>query len=864
MSWNMTLEEPGADGMENVENRKDDEPSTSSPISSKNEGDFLDEKGGNQDKQNPSDGKMSSNVGNPYGPTVFLQGQEEDAKNTVPLSRTPSVNTAEYNGEVLLRPPSRYGNRIVSAVVSPSGSPAEPRKVNSTGDLDKMTSRRRPISYRGKNENMVLQLVLPVANQNNSYDHNYLTAKSIDEILENGHLKERHSRPASFNTHRDFVPNGSYINRAYSSCDFAEYAQPVPPFSPMSPGSRSIIHTPVSMSTNNDKPTPPEEKWKAFIDLLTIVLSVLYGLFIVTLGLAVYVSDLIDGTHHTAEVLSLVLVVVAFLYIFYLTLDISFYMKKKRQYDKLMERNTPDEIEMKETTDGHYEFNITLPQIVTLKKSLLHHYCFNKDRHSANFYLKVGAAAFCFGHLIHSGLLLGYQVFFLATDELYECASVVQLILDICYPIYSFLLLFFIFKFSNVIINRYIIVARFGIMHCLSSSICFWLFTIFREILEALASKEYDSDSTTSGQIAETDFSQAQALPLTAYTQKGAQALVDYFVGGPTSRRFTATCDHGDESMGNIYSTFSPYLYPFSVEFSILIVGVLYLVWQNIGMCKEAQDEDDSASSTRQCQNPSGNVDNTESNVVVHVDCQSSNRGLFMGFTILVLTIVSTILFFIAIYNNDGKQGELGITVNIVTSLIILALMLIACIFGYIQIIKLDLNTAHHNLLDDVLLFICLPAYFLNGIFSIIPAVIYKNVLGSINICLEVFQVLIQTCFLLDGVRRSSNTKELRKKKPGREMVTFLVICNVALWIMQTFEVKSHGMQDNRYDFYGKELWTILGHMCLPPDDVLQVPFVCLFGGYLEVRLRTFRPLEKAMLEYARTEILTRAKQYFY
>lgn len=83
-------------------------------------------------------------------------------------------------------------------------------------------------------------------------------------------------------------------------------------------------------------------------------------------------------------------------------------------------------------------------------------------------------------------------------------------------------------------------------------------------------------------------------------------------------------------------------------------------------------------------------------------------------------------------------------------------------------------------------------------------------------IIFKVFQVLLQTCFILDGLRRSSNTKELRKKKPGREMVTFLVISNVALWIMQTFEVKSHGMQDNRYEFYGKELWTILGHMCLP------------------------------------------------
>lgn len=47
-------------------------------------------------------------------------------------------------------------------------------------------------------------------------------------------------------------------------------------------------------------------------------------------------------------------------------------------------------------------------------------------------------------------------------------------------------------------------------------------------------------------------------------------------------------------------------------------------------------------------------------------------------------------------------------------------------------------------------------------------------------------------------------------------MVTFLVIANIGMWLLQTFEVKSHEVQDDRYDFYGKELWTILGHMCLP------------------------------------------------
>lgn len=69
---------------------------------------------------------------------------------------------------------------------------------------------------------------------------------------------------------------------------------------------------------------------------------------------------------------------------------------------------------------------------------------------------------------------------------------------------------------------------------------------------------------------------------------------------------------------------------------------------------------------------------------------------------------------------------------------------------------------------------------------------------------------------IIDGLRRCSNSKELRKRKPGREVLTFLIVCNVALWIMETFEIKSESIRSEYYDFYGKVFWSIVGHMCLP------------------------------------------------
>lgn len=169
------------------------------------------------------------------------------------------------------------------------------------------------------------------------------------------------------------------------------------------------------------------------------------------------------------QTFSLYLVIVAFIFVLYIIVDIKLFVNKKNRYIDLLEKNVPQEIELKETANGEFQLNITLPEAARIAKQLEHRYCFSKDRHSANFYLKIGAAGtivykkklfsnvhlflvFCLGHLIHSGLLIGYQIMFLTSDgdAFYECASVASLILDFIYPIYSFFLLYFIFKYSNV------------------------------------------------------------------------------------------------------------------------------------------------------------------------------------------------------------------------------------------------------------------------------------------------------------------------------------------------------------------------------------------------------------------------------
>lgn len=151
--------------------------------------------------------------------------------------------------------------------------------------------------------------------------------------------------------------------------------------------------------------------------------------------------------------------------------------------------------------------------------------------------------------------------------------------------------------------------------------------------------------------------------------------------------------------------------------------------------------------------------------------------------------------------------------------------MIIATLFAYIQTTRLDIN--HHPIskLDDILLFIAIPAFFLDTTFSMVPAIVNDSILKICIIVAQLVQVLIQTPFIIDALRRCSNDSYLRTKKPGtenatffiglligsetmilnikflsgRELVIFLTIANVSLWIFYTFSVKTAYTGDDRY-----------------------------------------------------------------
>lgn len=108
----------------------------------------------------------------------------------------------------------------------------------------------------------------------------------------------------------------------------------------------------------------------------------------------------------------------------------------------------------------------------------------------------------------------------------------------------------------SVIINEHRGLARFFLMHAIGTSLAFWVYTIVRETADAIAR----SDSEEYGVMVESLINDTLILEYN-------------------------DCGQHNTSLNTIHRQFSPYLYPFIIEYCILVVGIWYMMWANINHC---------------------------------------------------------------------------------------------------------------------------------------------------------------------------------------------------------------------------------------------------------------------------------------
>lgn len=161
-----------------------------------------------------------------------------------------------------------------------------------------------------------------------------------------------------------------------------------------------------------------------------------------------------------------------------------------------------------------------------------------------------------------------------------------------------------------------------------------------------------------------------------------------------------------------------------------------------------------------------------------------------MGIFFLVLTIMSIIIN-VVLDSREEYRDMANLEVN-VTEIVLYTAASIAVIIGMCQVRALRYDKQRNLELDNILLIVAQSGSLIFNVFTLISGHFKAEKLVLILALSKVVQLLLQTLFILDASCRVASTVEQARRKPGREVVTFLLVSNLAMWLMNALE-KSRG-----------------------------------------------------------------------
>ncbi|XP_076677082.1 proton channel otopetrin-like a isoform X3 [Andrena cerasifolii] len=271
--------------------------------------------------------------------------------------------------------------------------------------------------------------------------------------------------------------------------------------------------------------------------------------------------------------------------------------------------------------------------------------------------------------------------------------------------------------------------------------------------------------------------------------------------------------------MGTIVQDAEPYLFPFIIEYSLIGAAVIYVMWKHIGRHPRWPHQVEADLERRLEAMLSRRAVALAHAGHTRVDCVGASKGLFFGLLLLVGSLICLILFFVLIHHPDF--GLVAIYLADVSHCVLMVLSIVAIIVGFIRVQSLKFKAEEQSDLNDILLRVSAFGLFVYAVFSVIAGSLAAfthepNLLVMLTGLLSVAQVILQMLFIADVSRRRVHLPEHDRSKPGRQVVTFLLICNLTMWVIYTFESQKVMANPVQLDFYGFLAWAIVQRVTLP------------------------------------------------
>lgn len=198
------------------------------------------------------------------------------------------------------------------------------------------------------------------------------------------------------------------------------------------------------------------------------------------------------------------------------------------------------------------------------------------------------------------------------------------------------------------------------------------------------------------------------------------------------------------------------------------------------------------------------------------VDCSSSSRGLFLGILLFVTVVISLKSFYSLVQVDPNSINVL--LVSHFTEIALYTMALVSTIVAAVRMKDLKFDINERAKLEENLIGISQLGLFMYGVFSLVAGSLeYYTARGAFTIVTNILmmvQAALQTIFLFPAMRMSARKEQ--SNKPGREFVTFLLLCNFCLWVVNTFETIRPEHNSVQISIYGEDAWAIFVHISVP------------------------------------------------
>ncbi|XP_054721857.1 proton channel OtopLc-like isoform X2 [Uloborus diversus] len=432
-------------------------------------------------------------------------------------------------------------------------------------------------------------------------------------------------------------------------------------------------------------------------------------------------------------------------------------------------------------------------------------------------YLRIGSVVFGIGALISSGLEVA-SILTIPND----CMDKMNLLQPILRGLFSFLQMHFLFMSSKEMVNSFRWVRHTALMHLVATNLAIWIrVMLWESTKDWLDALHYKHNSSVEWDLAK--------FNITMHTLDSDEKHIDTERHKPYHRIHVTTsrqCNWAENlekddaegiiayhicmqnsTIGAIWEKATPYLYPLTVQYSLVAAAVIYITWTNLHTQRSKLQR--FAAVSVYGKDPSSSSSSED------VNCSGSTRGLFLGLLVLVVGLIGLILFFVLAHETDFNVLFLIASLEIG----IFGLSTLAAIIGLLQIRKMKSKTSRQRRLLELLQRVGMLAVYIYGICNIIVGGVsmtsLQNFLLFLHGTLMVTQACLQSLFIYQISKKRLSPLNL-DEKPGRQVVIFLVFINLVLWILESFTTQNQVRYELQLKFFGYIAWPVITRIFLP------------------------------------------------